>query len=134
MDDVDSPVSGVIEAAGQAAGGFWDELKKIGQTAASQITGSPQAQMPTANDVAKLSDKDKKFSDAAQAEVQSRIQAIYEEHTARRKKEEMARKQQQAQIGEQKEKQEELVAKQQKQVPLAAIEKTKAEIKNYGAE
>jgi len=46
----------------------------------------------------------------------------------------MARKQQQAQIGEQKEKQEELLGKQQKDMPISAIEKTRAEIKNYGAE
>ena len=102
--------------------------------AVSQIIGQGQAQTPTTDDLAKLSDKDKKFSDAAQEEVRARIQAIYEEHAATRKKEEMIQKQQEAQIGDQKEKQEELLGKQQKDMPISAIEKTRAEIKNYGAE
>ncbi|KKS04924.1 hypothetical protein A2W45_02205 [Candidatus Curtissbacteria bacterium RIFCSPHIGHO2_12_41_11] len=133
MDD-GSAVSDIAETAGEVGSTFLGELKKIGKVAVSQIIGQGQAQTPTTDDLAKLSDKDKKFSDAAQEEVRARIQAIYEEHAARRKKEEMARKQQQAQIGEQKEKQEELLGKQQKDMPISAIEKTRAEIKNYGAE
>jgi|SRR3989344_998261 len=133
MDDGGSLVSDTLEAAGQAGSGFLGELKKIGKVAVSQITGV-QSQTPTADDVAKLDKQDKEFSGSAQAEVEARIRAIYEEYEARRKKQEMAAKQQQAQIGEQKEKQEELLGKQQKDMPISAIEKTKAEIKNYGAE
>src|SRR3990167_8233687 len=101
MDD-GSAVSDISDLAGEVGSTFLGELKKIGQAAVSQITGQGQTQTPTADDVAKLSDKDKKFSDAAQEEVRARIQAIYEEYAALRKKEEMAVKQQQAQIGEQK--------------------------------
>ena len=133
MDD-GSIASDVAEVAAHAGGGFLGELKKIGQVAVTQITGSPQTQTPTAQDVTKLSDKDKKFSEAAQAEIQARIKAIYEEHAARRRKEEMAKRQQEAQIEQQEEGRAELAKKQEKSVPLAAIEKTKAEIKNYGAE
>src|SRR3989344_5724877 len=124
MDD-GSAVSDIAETAGEVGSTFLGELKKIGKVAVSQIIGQGQAQTPTTDDLAKLSDKDKKFSDAAQEEVRARIQAIYEEHAARRKKEER---------GEQKEKKEELLGKQQKDMPISAIEKTRAEIKNYGAE
>lgn len=132
MDD-GSAVSDIAEAAGEVSSTFLGELKKIGQAAVSQITGS-QPQTPTADDVAKLQKNEQEFKKEAIPEVQARIQAIYEEYAARRKKEEMAAKQQQAQIGEQKEKQEELLGKQQKDMPISAIEKTRAEIKNYGAE
>ena len=134
MDGGDSPVSGVIEVAGQAGSGFLGELKKIGQTAVSQITGSQQTQIPTADEVKKLDKNEQEFKKEAIPEVQARIRRIYEEYAARRRKEEIAKKQQEAQIGEQKEKQEELLGKQQKDMPISAIEKTKAEIKNYGAE
>lgn len=134
MDDGGSVVSDVVETAGHAGGGILGELKKIGQTAVSQITGQGQTQPPTADDLDKLKKSDEKFRKEGQAEVQARIRAIYDEYEARRKKQEMAAKQQQAQIGEQKEKQEELLGKQQKDMPISAIEKTKAEIKNYGAE
>lgn len=44
--DSSSIVSDVAETATQAGGGFLSELKKIGQSAASQITGSPNAPSP----------------------------------------------------------------------------------------
>ncbi len=132
MDDGGSIVSDVAESAVQAGGGFLDELKKIGQTAVSQVIGN-QPQAPTADDVAKLDKKDQEFKKEAIPEVQARIQEVYEEYAAKRKKEEMLTRQQSEAVAVQKKELEEVRKKEIDQAN-PAIAKTRAEIKNYGAE
>lgn len=131
MDDGGNVIGDAAEAATGAGGGFLGELKKIGQTALSQITGSG-AQIPTADQVKQLAKKDEQFSKEAQAEIQARIRAIYEEYAAKRKKHEMIATQQEQQFQEQKKQELDTLKKQEPLSP--AIAKTRAEIKNYGAE
>ena len=103
-----------------------DEFKLLGKSAAAQISGHTD----DAN-LATLAKKDKEFSKAAEAQVKARIASLYEEYAAKK-----AREQQQQVLVEKQ--QEEVNAQQEtevkKQQTNSAIQKTRAEIKNYGAE
>ena len=132
MDDGGSIVSDVAEAAAHVVGSLLGEIKKIGQTATSQMTGS-QSQTPTADDVAKLQKNEQEFKKDAIPEVQARIQAIYAEYAAKKKKEQMMAEQQTEAVEEQKQELNE-AKKQQIDQSNPAIAKNRAEIKNYGAE
>lgn len=112
-----------------AGSGVVGEFKKLVQTAGSQVIG--QAPTLEAGQIAKMAKKDEEFSTHEAAAIRARINQIYQEHAAKRVHEkqqmEMAEKQQE----EVKEEQEKEIKKEETNT---AIQKTRAEIKNYGAE
>lgn len=133
--DVGAEVGGVVTSAG---GSIVNELKKIGQTAFSQILGThPTDQVPDKDELAALAKKDQKFSIEEQAKIHAKIRAIYEEFEARKKKKEQEKEQVEEYQEEEVKKLEELNEERVKEQDLSvnpAIGKTRAEIKNYGAE
>ena len=109
------------------------QIGQFGQMASGQISGR-MADLTNA-DIAKMAKGDDQFSETAQAEVRAKIKKIYEEYAVKR-----AREEEQRQLLEQQQDQEKkkldvskAARKQQGQVN-SAIAKTRAEIKNYGAE
>ncbi len=138
MDDtvVGEILEGIKDVAGDVAGALGQELKKVGHTAASQVSGKaplPAPGWPSRQEVSKLDKKDKEFSEEAQTEVRSRINAIYAEHAVRQKKLAMQQDQQQSAQAGQKQQILQLKKKEAMDVSLAKA-KSNAEIKNYGAE
>ena len=126
----DDGVGGVV---GDIAGAFGEELKKFGKTAVSQVTGKPQDQgTATVVDPKAMAKSDKEFSKQGEAEVRARIAQIYQEYAAKRAKEQ---KQEQL-VQNRKEEQGKLEVGEVKKQEMAdpSIAKTRAEIKNYGAE
>lgn len=125
---------GIGGIAGDIAGAFGEELKKIGKTAVSQITGKPgdQQSQVSAQDLKTMAASDKKFSKKGEAEVKAKIAQIYAEYAARRAKEQ---KQEQL-VQERQEEQRKLEVGEIKKQEMVSPEvaKTRAEIKNYGAE
>lgn len=105
------------------------ELKKLGQSATSQATGHEPP--PSKGDVKAMAKSDDAFSKKESAVVAAKIKQIYAEYAAKKaqegKQEEMVEKQQE----EAKEEQKKEIKKEETN---AAIQKTRAEIKNYGAE
>ena len=116
----------------QKSDSFWDEFKKITQAATGQVRGNPAA---NENDIAKAAEADREFSQEAAKEVAQRVKQIYEEYEKKRQQE---RQQQQAVAIKQEEKTkvelEQMKKFQERQQVNPAIAKTRAEIKNYGAE
>ncbi|HSX18847.1 MAG TPA: hypothetical protein VLE91_01795 [Candidatus Saccharimonadales bacterium] len=161
---------GIGDIAGDVAGSIWGEVKKLGSSATSQVSGS--APTPSADDVkaaqksqaeadSKVQDSsefkklgqsilgqitghqepeqnleqmkktDEDFSSREAAAVRAKIKAMYDQYAAKR-----------AQLDQREaavEKREEEVKEEKKEVKkeqLAnrAIEQTRAENKNYGAE
>lgn len=109
------------------------EIKKAGQAIGAQIMGGGGAQ--TDAQVAAMAQKDKEFSQAGVDQVRAKVKQIYEEHAARKARE----KQEQEAVREQQEEQKKLeveqLKKQEKKSPVnPAIDRSRAEIKNYGAE
>ena len=133
--DVGSELGGVVTNAG---GTFVNELKKIGQTAFSQLLGTnPSDQIPDKDGLTEMAKKDEKFSIEEQAKIHAKIKAIYEEFEAIKRKKQQEKEAAQEVQEEETKKLEELNEERVKEQELAvnpAIEKTKAEIKNYGAE
>lgn len=133
--DVGAEVGGVVSNAG---GSIVNELKKIGQTAFSQILGThPTDQIPDKDELAEMARKDEKFSIEEQAKIHAKIKAIYEEFEAMKKKKDQEKEQVEKVQEEEAKKLEELNEERVKEQELTvnpAIQKTKAEIKNYGAE
>lgn len=108
---------------------LFGELKKLGQSATSQVSGH---EMPISEgDMKAMAKSDEAFSKKESAAVAARIKQIYAQYAAKKSQEE---------------KQEEMIEKQKEEVKVeqkkevkkvetnAAIQKTRAEIKNYGAE
>lgn len=136
--DTSNAVGDVAETTTSAGSAFVNELKKIGQTAFSQILGThPTDQIPNKDELAEMAKKDEKFSIEEQAKIQAKIRAIYEEFEAMKKKRLQEKEQVEKLQEEEVKKLEELNEERVKEQELAvnpAIEKTRAEIKNYGAE
>lgn len=127
MDD------GIGGIAGDIAGAFGEELKKIGKTAVSQVTGKPQDQgTAIVADLKAMQKGDRQFSKQGEAEVKAKIAQIYAEYAAKRAKEQ---KQEQL-VQERQEEQRKLEVGEIKKQEMAdpSIAKTRPEIKNYGAE
>ncbi|MBI2598897.1 hypothetical protein HYW40_01645 [Candidatus Curtissbacteria bacterium] len=128
----DDGIGGVI---GDILEGVGSELKKIGQTAAGQVTGGDdqKKQSPTSDDLTAMKQKDDKFSEQSAEEIKAKISAIYAEHARRRQQEGQVEKQQEQKAEEQNK---ELARGQKKQSADVVVAQTKAnaEIKNYGAE
>lgn len=128
---MDDGIGGIV---GDVAGVFGEELKKIGKTAVSQITGKPgdQQSQVSAGDLKTIVASDKKFSKKGEAEVKAKIAQIYQEYALKRAKEQ---KQEQL-VQERQEEQRKLEVREIKKQEMAdpSIAKTRAEIKNYGNE
>lgn len=135
MDDGNSLASNVISDIAEGAQGATSviagEFTKLGKSAASQI--SPQSQpQQSSDDITQLAKEDKEFSKKEAAVVQGNINRIYQEYAAKRAKEQKQQEMAQNQQDVQRNAQIEEIKKQQAINP--AIAKSRAEIKNYGAE
>ncbi|MBI4037571.1 hypothetical protein HY382_00825 [Candidatus Curtissbacteria bacterium] len=104
------------------------ELSKLAKGTTSQVSGKVQS-------VGEMAKADDEFSKREAEAVKLKIAKIYEEHAARRKREEEARRQEVLQKEQQK-KQIDTQALEQKKQDFVnpAVAKTRAEIKNFGAE
>ena len=102
---------------------LFGELKKIGQSALGQVSGNEE--------LSKMQNEDKAFSDRESEVIKARIKAVYAEHAAK-----SARKDQQEEMMEKQEEKQQEQIKEVKKEELSnrAIQQTRAEIKNYGAE
>ena len=133
-DDLTSAAKSAVKNASQGPSGddnqsIFGEFKKIGQSATSQLTGGAVA--VSEKDLQKMAKKDDDFSKKASSATVAKMNRIYEEYAAKRAREkqqaEMVEKQKEEMKGEQ---EEEI----KKEETNAAIQKTRPEIKNYGAE
>lgn len=111
---------------------FLDELKKLGRSATAQVSGAEDFTTDQISDMAK---KDEEFSKQEADVLRAQIAKIYEEYQAKKKQidEEVKRKL----VGEevrQKEANELMEKNGEASFANPAIAKTRAEIKNYGAE
>lgn len=110
----------------------WGEFKKLGKSATSQVSGNEDVGQDA---LSKMTKKDKDFSDVEYAAVRAKVKQIYEEYEAKKKKEEAMLKQQKGVVEEQKKEVEELQQEKKKEEFIdPAIQRSRAEIKNYGAE
>lgn len=103
------------------------ELSKLAKSATGQVSWNRDL-----NDMAKA---DEDFSKREAEAIKVKIARLYEEHAAKRKQEEEARKQQEIQIEQQKTQMKVQTLEQKKHDFVnPAIARSRAEIKNYGAE
>lgn len=130
--------SSIKEAAGKLAGAnddnnsVWGEFKKIGKSVSAQVSGDEDV---GGNALSEMTKKDKDFSKTEYAAVRAKVQQIYQEYEAKKKKEEAMRKQAEEVHEQQKEEMEELSEEKKKdEFVNPAIQKARAEIKNYGSE
>ena len=112
---------------------FMDEVKKIGEDVVGQVSGHEVHF--SKSDISKMKKDDDEFSKAEAEATRRKIKRIYEEYAAKqaqkKRQEETAEVQEEEQVQQKKEFEQQ---KKKKIVPNKAIEQTKAEIKNYGAE
>lgn len=109
-----------------------NELNMMGKAARSQMGGSK----PSAQQITQMVQRDDEFSEKSADEVREKIFRIYREYEEKRKKERMA-KAEQEKVEAEKAKQEALELQKKKHiVPInTQVAKTRAEIgKNYGPE
>ncbi|MCR4324301.1 MAG: hypothetical protein NUV69_01290 [Candidatus Curtissbacteria bacterium] len=104
------------------------EFKKVGQSIVGQISGRE----PRHDEIAEMKKNDDEFSEAEHSAVAVRIQQIYEEHAAKRASE--AKKEEMVEGRKEEVKAENLEVQKKQEFTNSAIQKTRAEIKNYGAE
>lgn len=134
MDD-GAAAGDILEGIKDAASAVGQEIKKVGQTAAGQVTGKPPqpADIPSDEEVKKLGKKDKEQSKLGEAEVKARINAYYQEYAVKKKRQEAQQAQQEVAQEEEKKEIVQLKKKESADVVIAQA-KSNAEIKNYGAE
>ena len=108
---------------------IFGELKKFGQSATSQVTGGTPA--ISEKDVKAMVKKDDAFSKKESAAVAAKINRIYEEYAAKKEREKQQVETVEKQKVQVKEEQKKEIKKEETN---AAIQKTRPEIKNYGAE
>jgi len=111
---------------------FLDELKKMGRSVTAQVSGAEDL---TGEQVSEMAKKDEEFSKQEADALKARIAKIYEEYRAKKKQMDEEIKSKLAQE-EQHQKEGEVLMQKNEEVSLnnPAIAKTRAEIKNYGAE
>lgn len=124
--------------SGKPSGGtnysLLEELKKVGQTAGSQISGRSDANSQ-AEDIESLKKKDEEFSKQEGETLRAKIDQIYREHAQKKAAEEKKKKEEAVMEMEKKrQKREEIQQLKKLEPPNPAVAKTRAEIKNYGAE
>lgn len=127
---LNSPKSSKVKAAPaglDTTHSILGELKKFGQAATSQITGHEES----AANLASMTKRDDEFSEKESRAVRAKIKQIYEEYSAKRASE---GKQQETVAEHQEEQQKQIQEAKKKEMPRSDIQKTRAEIKNYGAE
>lgn len=108
---------------------LFGELKKLGQSATSQVSGHEPP--ISEGDVRAMAKSDDAFSKKESAAVAAKIKQIYAQYAAKSAQEEK----QEEMVGKQKEEMKEEQKKEiKKEETNAAIQKTRPEIKNYGAE
>lgn len=95
--DTSNVASNVAEAAGSAGQGFLGELKKIGQTAFSQLIGANTAQVPGEGELKRMKMSDDEFSKAEIAALRAKIASMYQSYDSLKKKEEKLEEEQQQQ-------------------------------------
>lgn len=111
---------------------FLDELKKMGRSVTAQVSGAEDL---SGEQVSEMAKKDEEFSKQEADALKARIAKIYEEYQAKKKqmdeelKRKLAEKEQHQEEGEKLMQQNEAAS-----FANPAIAKTRAEIKNYGAE
>lgn len=125
-------------AAPKSSGGkhysLLEELKKVGQSAGAQISGHTDS----GNQVGDIDSMKKHDDDSSKVEFESiraRVDQIYREHAQKRAAEEQSKRE--AVLKEQEKKEQKRAEiRQLKKIepPNPAVAKTRAEIKNYGAE
>ena len=126
--------SQATEAASAIGGTLVEEIKKFGESFLSQAFGSGQ-KIPSEDELKKMTKNDDTFKKQPEAEVQAKIRAIYEEHQARLRKRKLEEEEEKKQEEEARKVAELNQLRVQKQeLANVAIAKTRAEIKNYGAE
>lgn len=135
--DAGSVASNVAEAAHHTTSAIADEFKSIGKSLTSQLFGD-SADLGH-HEIKEMAKKDDKFSEAAASELtqKAKVNAIYEEYYARKKKQEEIEKQKEEQQEEVKKLQELEEEKVEMQTGVKTqIAKTRAEIggKYYGQE
>lgn len=108
-----------------------DEVKGFGKSFLGQITGHMDA---VGADIAKMAKADNKFSQVESAKIKSKINQIYQEYAAKRARDQQQRELVTKQQGGQIKQLEEQQKKESIKAANPAIAKTRAEIKNYGAE
>jgi len=121
--------AGMKTGADSGGPSFLDELKKFGQTATSQVTGHEPA--ISDKQVKAMAKSDEAFSKQESALVAAKIKQIYADYAAKRAQEE---KQEEVVVKQQEEMKEEQKKEIKKEETNVAIQKTRPEIKNYGAE
>lgn len=135
--DASNVASSVAESAHQAGSGFAQELKNIGKSAFSQLLGHSDNSDLKHGDIKELAKGDDKFSEAAAAEQQAKVRAVYADYYAKKKKQEqlaLQREEQERQAEKMEHVNEERVAAGQMGVS-PQIAKTRAEIgRNFGQE
>ncbi|GEM_PF-5728265 len=127
--------NGTANSGDDASGDYsvWGEFKKLGKSASGQVSGNDDN--AGADSLNAMTKKDENFSSVEYANVRAKVQQIYAEYEAKKKKQEIAQKQQGEVVEEQKKEIEEIKEERKKDDFVnSAIEKSRAEIKNYGAE
>jgi len=110
----------------------WGEFKKMGKSIGSQVSGDEDV---SGGVLSAMTKKDEDFSQTEYAAVRAKVKQIYEEYEAKKKREEAMRVQQTEVVNEQKKEMEELkVEKKKEEFVDPSVQKSRAEIKNYGAE
>lgn len=102
------------------------ELSNFAKSAASQVSEGKVLEEMKASDA--------EFSEREAGVVRAKIARVYEEHNAKRKQEERVKKQQEVQVEAQKKQVEQFKKTEQNDEVNPAVAKSRAEIKNYGAE
>ena len=111
-----------------------DELKKVGQTAGAQISGHTDSAGQDF-DIDARKKHDEESSKAEFESIRSKVDQIYREHAQKRAAEEQKKKEEAMKVMEhKKQKREEIQQLKRIEGPNPAVAKTRAEIKNYGAE
>ena len=135
--DISSLANSVSESGASTSVG--EEVGKIVKTIVGQVTGStisdPVTGKVSDKDLESLKQKDYEFSKKAEAELQAKIQSMYAQYAARSKQEVQRLAEQHKVEEEQEDKLEKLNETRVRQNFInPAIEQTRPENKNYGAE
>ncbi len=126
------PETGAKAKSAPAPTSFLDELKKMGKSVTAQVSGAEDFDKEQIDQMAK---KDEEFSKQEADALHARIAKVYEEYQAKKRKGEEIRQQQKAQEEQKKKEAEVLMQKNEEELlQNPAVAKTRAEIKNYGAE
>ena len=109
------------------------ELKAVGKTMGSQIAGSSKTDAEA--DVESMKKKDDEFSKSEAEAIRAKVDQIYKEYAQKKVAEEQKKKEEEMRQQEEKrQKREEIQQLKKLDQSNPAVAKTRAEIKNYGAE